>query len=153
MRTQDVTSPVDAVAQRFVSFRDRYAHHYSVAHATGLSQGHAVFMAQCKRADRSIPRIPAPKSRHRRDAGARPGGRWRFRVQRTFQDGKSHAALDRYQARGWRAWHHHMALVMMAMPFMLEERAAAADTVPLLNILGRAAGASEMLALKCRSAR
>jgi hypothetical protein len=30
-----------------------------------------------------------------------------------------------------RVWHHHMALVMMAMLFMLEERVAAADTVPL----------------------
>jgi SRSO17 transposase len=59
----------------------------------------------------------------------------RFWVERTFQDGKSHAGLDRYQARGWRAWHHHMALVTMAMLFMLEERVAAADAVPLLNIL------------------
>ena len=50
----------------------------------------------------------------------------RFWVERTFQDGKSHAGLDHYQARGWRAWHHHMALVMMAMLFMLEERVAAA---------------------------
>lgn len=57
----------------------------------------------------------------------------RFWVERTFQDGKSHAGLDHYQARGWRAWHHHMALVMMAMLFMLEERVAAADTVPLLS--------------------
>jgi SRSO17 transposase len=57
----------------------------------------------------------------------------RFWVERTFQDGKSHAGLDHYQARGWRAWHHHMALVMMAMLFMLEERVAAADTLPLLS--------------------
>ena len=57
----------------------------------------------------------------------------RFWVERCFQDGKSHAGLDHYQARGWRAWHHHMALVMMAMLFMLEERVAAADTLPLLS--------------------
>lgn len=57
----------------------------------------------------------------------------RFWVERTFQDGKSHAGLDHYQARGWRAWHHHMALVTMAMLFMLEERVAAAETVPLLS--------------------
>ena len=57
----------------------------------------------------------------------------RYWVERSFQDGKSHVGLDQYQARGWRAWHHHMALVMMAMLFMLEERLAAADTYPLLS--------------------
>jgi hypothetical protein len=30
--------------------------------------------------------------------------------------------MSDYQARGWRSWHHHMALVMMAMLFMLEQR-------------------------------
>jgi SRSO17 transposase len=57
----------------------------------------------------------------------------RYWVERAFQDGKSQAGLDHYQARGWRAWHHHMALVMMAMLFMLEERLAARDTYPLLS--------------------
>jgi len=46
----------------------------------------------------------------------------RFWIERSFQDGKSHVGLDHYQARGWKAWHHHMALVMMAMLFMLKER-------------------------------
>jgi hypothetical protein len=35
----------------------------------------------------------------------------RLWVERTFQDGKSQAGLDHYQARSWRAWHHHMALL------------------------------------------
>jgi len=46
----------------------------------------------------------------------------RFWVERSFQDGKSQAGLADYQVRGWRAWHHHVALVMMAMLFMLKER-------------------------------
>ncbi len=50
-----------------------------------------------------------------------------------FQDGKSHAGLDHYQARGWKAWHHHMALVMMAMLFMLEERVEQQEDYPLLT--------------------
>ena len=54
-------------------------------------------------------------------------------VERTFQDGKSQAGLDHYQARGWRSWHHHMALVMMAMLVMLKERTASRDTCPLLS--------------------
>lgn len=57
----------------------------------------------------------------------------RFWVERSFQDGKSHAGLADYQVRGWRAWHHHMALVMLAMLFMLEERIAAHDECPLLS--------------------
>ncbi|WP_419633276.1 hypothetical protein [Thiolapillus sp.] len=57
----------------------------------------------------------------------------RYWVERSFQDGKSHAGLDHYQARGWKAWHHHMALVMMAMLFMLEERVEQQEDYPLLT--------------------
>ncbi len=57
----------------------------------------------------------------------------RYWVERSFQDGKSQAGLDHYQARGWRAWHHHMALVMMAMLFMLKQRIEHRDEFPLLS--------------------
>ena len=57
----------------------------------------------------------------------------RYWVERSFQDGKSHAGLSHYQARGWKAWHHHMALVMMAMLFMLEERIKQQEDYPLLS--------------------
>ncbi len=32
------------------------------------------------------------------------------------------ARLGDHQIRGWRGWHHHMTLVMMAMLFLLEAR-------------------------------
>jgi len=57
----------------------------------------------------------------------------RYWVECSFQDGKSQAGLDHYQARGWKAWHHHMALVMMAMLFMLKERIDQHDDHPLLS--------------------
>ena len=38
-----------------------------------------------------------------------------------------------YQVRKWQAWHHHMALVFMAMLFMLEERIRAVGSYPLLS--------------------
>ena len=38
-----------------------------------------------------------------------------------------------YQLRLWNAWHHHMALVMMAMLFMLTERLRMKDQCPLLS--------------------
>lgn len=57
----------------------------------------------------------------------------RFWVERCFQDAKSHVGMDDYQARGWTPWHHHMALVMMAMLFMLRERIEHHEEVPLLS--------------------
>lgn len=57
----------------------------------------------------------------------------RFWVERCFQDAKSHVGMDDYQARGWKAWHHHMALVMMAMLFMLTERVEHHQELPLLS--------------------
>lgn len=57
----------------------------------------------------------------------------RYWVERSFQDAKSHAGLDHYQARGWRAWHHHVSLVMMAMLFMLVQRIEHAEHRPLLS--------------------
>ena len=57
----------------------------------------------------------------------------RYWVERSFQDGKSHVGLNDYQVRGWRGWHHHMALVMMAMLFMLKERVTTKEDIPLLS--------------------
>ena len=57
----------------------------------------------------------------------------RFWVERTFQDGKSEAGMADYQARKWSAWHHHMALVSMAMLFMAEERERHKQDFPPLS--------------------
>jgi len=46
----------------------------------------------------------------------------RFWIAREFQDVKSQVGMAQYQARQWQSWHRHMALVMMAMQFMLETR-------------------------------
>jgi SRSO17 transposase len=40
----------------------------------------------------------------------------RYWVERAFEDAKSECGMADYQVRKWNAWHHHMALVMMAMP-------------------------------------
>jgi len=59
--------------------------------------------------------------------------RQRFWIERSFEDAKSECGLADYQVRGWRAWHHHMALVMMAMLFMLEEKLLHKQSRPLLS--------------------
>jgi len=41
--------------------------------------------------------------------------------------------MAEYQARGWRSWHHNMALVMMAMLFMLEQWLSYKSSHPLLS--------------------
>ena len=43
-------------------------------------------------------------------------------VERVYEDAKSTCGMADYQARGWQAWHHHMALVMIALMFLAKER-------------------------------
>lgn len=57
----------------------------------------------------------------------------RYWIERAFQDAKAHAGMAHCQARNWPAWHRHMALVMMAMLFMLEERESLKSDFPLLS--------------------
>jgi len=57
----------------------------------------------------------------------------RYWIERAFEDAKSECGMADYQVRKWSAWHHHMALVMMTMLFMLNERIRHKDTYPLLS--------------------
>jgi SRSO17 transposase len=59
--------------------------------------------------------------------------RQRYWVERCFEDSKTSCGMAQYQVRGWRAWHHHMVLVMLAMLFLLEERFTQAKNLPLLS--------------------
>ncbi len=57
----------------------------------------------------------------------------RYFIELGFQDAKSSLGLADYQTRGWLAWYHHMALVMLAMQFQLRERMLHAQDHPLLS--------------------
>jgi len=57
----------------------------------------------------------------------------RYWIERTFQDAKNECGLGEYQARKWRSWHHHMAMVMMAMLFMAEQKLLYRKQYPLLS--------------------
>jgi SRSO17 transposase len=57
----------------------------------------------------------------------------RYWVERAIEDGKSHAGLADYQVRTWTGWHHHMAMVMLALLFMLETKIKNEDRYHLLS--------------------
>ena len=57
----------------------------------------------------------------------------RYWIERIFQDAKTSVGMADYQGRGWIAWHHHMALVMLALLFLLKERRIHESTLDLLS--------------------
>jgi SRSO17 transposase len=84
-----------------------------------------------KNADTKISLTNAPKEATLKRLGWMQ--RQRYWVERAFEDAKSECGMADYQVRKWSAWHHHMALVLMAMLFMLCERIRHKDTHPLLS--------------------
>lgn len=57
----------------------------------------------------------------------------RYWIERSFEDGKKEVGMGDYQIRGWLGWHHHIALVMMAMLFMTKQRMLYKKEIPLLS--------------------
>ena len=57
----------------------------------------------------------------------------RYFVERGFEDAKQEIGMSQYQVRGWLAWHHHIALVMLSMLFVLTEKIRYKNEYPLLS--------------------
>jgi SRSO17 transposase len=57
----------------------------------------------------------------------------RYFVERALEDAKSTCGMADYQVRGWTGWHHHMAMVMLLMLFMLKIKTQYADTCELIS--------------------
>ena len=57
----------------------------------------------------------------------------RYWVERIFEDAKGECGLADYQVLGWRAWHHHVTMVMLAMLFIAEQRVAHQPGLALLT--------------------
>ena len=57
----------------------------------------------------------------------------RYWVERGIQICKDSLGMTDYQVRGWRAWHHHMTLTIMALHYMLEEKVLNENEIPLLS--------------------
>jgi len=82
-----------------------------------------------KRIKYSLSNAPADTKRERlaQMQGAR------YWVERAFEDAKGECGLADYQAVGWRAWHHHVSMVMLAMLFIAEQRVAHQPGLALLT--------------------
>jgi SRSO17 transposase len=57
----------------------------------------------------------------------------RYYVERALEDGKSACGMAEYQVRSWTGWHHHMAMVMLTMLFMLKIKFQYNDSCELIS--------------------
>ena len=57
----------------------------------------------------------------------------RYFIECSFEDAKQQMGMSQYQVHGWLAWHHHMALVMRSMQFILNEKMQFQTEIPLLS--------------------
>lgn len=58
----------------------------------------------------------------------------RYWVERALEDAKGLAGLAEYQVIGWRGWHHHMTMTMLAMLFLLTLRKNWVSQAPMLTL-------------------
>ena len=58
----------------------------------------------------------------------------RYWVERGIQDCKDSLGMTDYQVRGWRAWHHHMTMTIMALHYILEQKVLHEEEIPLLSV-------------------
>jgi hypothetical protein len=57
----------------------------------------------------------------------------RYWVEHALRNAKSEIAMADYQIRLWQGWHHHMAMVMLAMLFMFEVNRQHKEDLSLLS--------------------
>jgi len=55
-------------------------------------------------------------------------------IEASFQRGKGEAGMDEYQVRTWQGWHHHMALCLIAVWFLIAETHRGQRLTPALTL-------------------
>jgi len=55
-------------------------------------------------------------------------------IEASFKRGKSEAGMDEYQVRTWEGWHHHMALTLIAVWFLVCETHRGQQVTPALTL-------------------
>jgi hypothetical protein len=46
----------------------------------------------------------------------------RWTIEEDIKSGKGECGLDEYETRGWKGWHHHTALSLLALTFLVLQR-------------------------------
>jgi SRSO17 transposase len=55
-------------------------------------------------------------------------------IEASFKRGKNEAGMDEYQVRTWEGWHHHMALTLIAVWFLIGETHRGQQWTPALTL-------------------
>src|SRR5262245_53060724 len=55
-------------------------------------------------------------------------------IEASFQRGKGEVGMDEYQVRTWQGWHHHMALSLLAVWFLIGETHRGQQWTPALTL-------------------
>ena len=55
-------------------------------------------------------------------------------IEGSFKRGKGEAGMDEYQVRTWEGWHHHMALTLIAVWFLIRETHRGQQLTPALTL-------------------
>jgi SRSO17 transposase len=55
-------------------------------------------------------------------------------IEASFQRGKGEVGMDEYQVRTWQGWHHHMALSLIAVWFLIGETHRGQQVTPALTL-------------------
>jgi len=58
----------------------------------------------------------------------------RFFIEHSFHEARSECGMADYQVRRWDAWHHHMALVMLATLFLVKQKMTGRKQWPMLSV-------------------
>ncbi len=66
-------------------------------------------------------------------------------IESSFKRGKGEVGMDEYQVRTWQGWHHHMALSLMAMWFLIGETHRGQQLTPALTLPQVRSGLSQLL--------
>jgi len=66
-------------------------------------------------------------------------------IEASFKRGKGEVGMDEYQVRTWQGWHHHMALSLMAVWFLIGETHRGQQLTPALTLPQVRSGLSLLL--------
>lgn len=97
-------------------------------------------------ADLKFQRSNAPQTVSLKKIAEVGGCRWC--VEQDFQCGKGECGLDEYETRGWIGWHHHTALSMLSLWFLVLQKARLGKKTPAAH----GAGSPHRAALPARTA-